>query len=227
MTMPFHSLTSYQEVYQKLLLNLKGITFEELISILSLDKEVLDSILKNLDRKEMITYGDGKIVPIKWWEKDHIEMFFNIPRVDQNTFCSYANDLCELENNLNDNGLKVFRPYTSETTFEIIITAIVGLTIYEFAKGFFNKLGQSSADFLQDILQKYKKNGINEIIIEGRSSFNKSSSEYDFTFKIKARSKDELLDLISNINRTMKDSETPDVNLVERNRYEIKLIRKS
>lgn len=120
-------------------------------------------------------------------ECSHIEIQFNIPRVDQETFSQYCDDLQEVARSLRQAGLTVLRPYSSETTLEIIVGAIAGITVYEFVKAFFNKLGQHAAERVAKLVDRYSQRGVSEVVIEGRTSFKDSSQDIEFTFKLRAR----------------------------------------
>lgn len=95
-----------------------------------------------------------------------MEIALNIPRVSPNTFQSYCNEIDFLSDELQRSGFDSIRPYTHETSIQIILGIAATFTLVEFLRGFLGELGKQLASFVGKAVDEYRDDGITEVEIK-------------------------------------------------------------
>ena len=180
-------------VYKALELNADGISLDALKERSGVSEEQLTNILKALAENGLVLYHDGRAYITKWWEFQRLEVMFQLPWIDENVFRQICDDLEDFAKAFHGENYYTLKPYSHETTLEIILSIASGVVLGEFFRAFFKEWGTKAAALLDKLFQRYGKHGIDQICINGTFHPKGQSDSIKFNFEVKASTKGEVL----------------------------------
>jgi len=190
-------------IYQRLALRCDGLSIQDLTTTYDLSKEDVLACIQTLEKRGLVKF-DGLVVrPVLWWNEKHLEIFLDVPLVSEDTFQRYCDEIDVLCNELRTEGLEALRPYTHETTLEIILGVTAGFALVEFTREFLGELGKKFADFVERVIQKYRNEGITEVEIKG---VRKSRGDITFTFSVKGFDTESVIERFTNLTQSLEEA---------------------
>ena len=154
-------------VYQKLLLRPEGLSVEALSTILTIDHRKVAGIVDALIMRGVVQYDRSIVVPVRWEDRDHVELHLNVPRLSPESFLHYCHDLDHVAADLRRKGVDSIRPFSHETTLAIMLGAAAGFALAELAKGLLGELGKTLAAFVTRSTRNHREAGLTSVEIKG------------------------------------------------------------
>lgn len=207
-------------VYKALELNAEGIRLEALEERSGVSGEQLTSILKAFAEDGLASCREGCAYITKWWELQRLEVMFELPWIDEDVFRQVCDDLAVFAKVLQGENYHTLKPYSHETTLEIVLTIASGVVLGEFLRAFFSQWGKKAAALSEKLFQKYGKHGIEQICINGTFHPERKEDSVKFNFEVKASTKEEVL-------KGMEFIEKELINSIESKKLSSDFIRES
>jgi hypothetical protein len=190
--MSIQEFRKLQSVYKKILLTPTGLSKSVLMDLFKVDAATLDGLLADLSAKGLVQAADNQVSPVSWWEKDHLELYFSIPYVDDKTFYEYCLDLDALAIALQEKDVDALRPLSSEFSIMVLFHFLAKLPVGDLVKGFFEKAGEHLAEFVARTVEQHGKSGVEKIVIEGHTA-TKSGGIGEIKFRIEGKNRIDIM----------------------------------
>ncbi len=121
-----------------------------------------------------------------------MEVRFQLPWLDEGVFQQICVDLQVFSREFHSDGYRTLKPYSHETTLQVIFSVASGLILAEFFRAFFKQWGTKTAAICDELFQKHRKHGLKEICISGTFHPRQKGDGVKFNFDVKASSKEEV-----------------------------------
>jgi putative lipoic acid-binding regulatory protein len=152
-----------RSIIDMLSIRANAVSVKHLAEMLDLDIGEVEATISYLVDVGAVEKKGDMLIAFPWWDLNHVELNLDIPKVSINLFQEYAQSIDEFVIGLREEGFDVLRPYTHETSIQVILSAAAGFALAEFFKPFFGELGKRFAIFLESSLQRFRSKGISEI----------------------------------------------------------------
>ncbi len=215
-----------KHLYDKISLRPEGVSVEYLAYVFEQDIDTITKGIQYLLNLGAIYQKDNFIFPRDIPSDEKIIISLDIPRVSQETFLQYTTSLDALCYKLRALEINVIRPYTHETSLEIVLSMVAGFIIASFFKALFSELGKKLAEFVGCIMADYGAKGVGEIEFKGTREIPHQSK---FLIYIKARSEKEFEELLEEMQQSLQkrgaDIQVNDEFILKGKKWEISLKR--
>lgn len=192
-----------QSVYQRIARRREGYSLRSLADEFEASEKATYAVVDTLEDRGLVKRHGDLIVPVAWWDEEHVELLLNVPMIAGDVFQAYCQDIDSLCLELRNVGVNALRPYAHETALEIIIGAAAGFAVAEFFKGFLSELGEKLASFIEASVEKHGRNGIHEIEIKGV----RNSRAFSFSFSVKGSDIRSVTTCFESLSKSLEESE--------------------